>query len=174
MNIALNKIISLVGDGELVETKSGKNAKKKIVNLGLSKFIVMAFMIIFIALVSVLFLLISRFPASRHIFHARYSKYAAPTNLIVEKTWALIFTMADNPKIHAKICGTIPSVHPKAAIILARHLRVSPVVIVYTAPVPGISTTTREVRRNSGLIIVCTLGKNVHLSNNFIQEILMY
>jgi len=68
INTALSMIISMVGEDESLETKSGKNAKKNIVNLGLSKFIAIAFITICAALVSVLFLLISNVPASRHIF----------------------------------------------------------------------------------------------------------
>jgi len=71
INTVLSVIISMVGDDEFLETKSGKNAKKNIVNLGLSKFIAIAFITIRAALVSVLFLLISNDPASRHIFQAR-------------------------------------------------------------------------------------------------------
>jgi hypothetical protein len=55
MNTALSIIISIVGDGEFLEMKSGRNAKKKIVNLGLSKFIAIALVTIFVTLVSVTF-----------------------------------------------------------------------------------------------------------------------
>jgi hypothetical protein len=74
MKTILRRTISVTGDAELLETKSGKNAKKKIVNFGFSKLIAIAFVIIFAALVSALFLLSSSVPASRHIFNARYSK----------------------------------------------------------------------------------------------------
>ena len=45
--------------------------------------------------------------------------------------------------------GTMPSVHPKAA-IKPRH-RPPPMALetVYTTPVPGIAATTSEVSRNS-------------------------
>src|SRR6185503_20657174 len=130
MNTMLSIIISMVGDDEFLEMKSGRNAKKNIVNFGLSRFIAIAFVTICAALASVVFLLISNVPASRHIFQARYSKYIAPAIFKAEKTCALISSSADNPNILAKICGTIPSVHPMAAAMLARHLSVSPVVIV--------------------------------------------
>src|SRR5829696_9319525 len=71
INTALSVIISRVGEAESLETKSGKNAKKNIVNLGLSRLIAIAFITICVMLDPVLFLLISNVPASRHIFQAR-------------------------------------------------------------------------------------------------------
>src|SRR5690349_67877 len=53
----------------------------------------------------------------------------------------------------------MPRVQPMAAAMLARHLRVRPVVMVYTTPVPGIRTTTSEARRNSGVIMICLHSK---------------
>jgi len=41
MNMPLSRIISSVGEAASFETKRGRNAKKKTVNLGLSKLIAM-------------------------------------------------------------------------------------------------------------------------------------
>ena len=46
MKMALSIISSIVADDAFLEVKSGKNAKKKIVNFGLSKLIAMALKII--------------------------------------------------------------------------------------------------------------------------------
>ena len=46
INTALSVTISRVGEAESLETKSGKNAKKNIVNLGLSRLIAIAFITI--------------------------------------------------------------------------------------------------------------------------------
>ncbi len=52
----------------------------------------------------------------------------------------------------ASMCGTMPMVQAKAARMLARAPRARPAAIVYSAPVPGVATTTRVVNQNSGLI----------------------
>src|SRR5262245_40956423 len=71
INTVLSKIISRVGEDAFLETNSGRNAKKKIVNLGLSKLIAIAFTIICDMLTSSWFSLRSSVPASRHIFQAK-------------------------------------------------------------------------------------------------------
>ena len=51
----------------------------------------------------------------------------------------------------ARRCGTIPATPPSAAKTLARRPWMSPVDTEYTTPVPGTSTTTKDVTRNSRL-----------------------
>jgi hypothetical protein len=48
----------------------------------------------------------------------------------------------------ASICGTMPSVQPKAAAMLGRAPEVSATASVYNTPVPGDATTNREVNRH--------------------------
>jgi hypothetical protein len=62
--------------------------------------------------------------------------------------------IAARPKMVASRCGTIPRVQPSAAKRLARLPSARPVDTVKTTPVPGISTTTREVSRNSAVNMV--------------------
>src|SRR5260370_16111144 len=47
----------------------------------------------------------------------------------------------------ADICGTIPSVQPNAAAMLARDPRLSAAASVYSTPVPGETMTINEVTR---------------------------
>src|SRR5262245_29277091 len=62
--------------------------------------------------------------------------------------------------IAAAMCGTMPSVHPNAATILARDPRERPAAKVNSTPVPGDAMTIRDVIRNSMLMIApCRLGR---------------
>ena len=54
--------------------------------------------------------------------------------------------------IAAAIWGTMPSVQPKAATMLARDPRERPAAMVKRTPVPGDTTTMREVIRNAMLM----------------------
>ena len=49
-------------------------------------------------------------------------------------------------------CGTIPSVQPNAATMLARLPRAKPAAIVYNTPVPGVATMMSDVSRNAVLM----------------------
>jgi hypothetical protein len=49
----------------------------------------------------------------------------------------------------AVICGTIPSVQPNAAAMLARDPLVSAAASVYSTPVPGEAITISEVSRKA-------------------------
>src|SRR3954454_4532479 len=53
----------------------------------------------------------------------------------------------------AAMCGTMPSVQPKAATTLARDPRESPAARVNSTPVPGETITMSEVMRNSRVTI---------------------
>ena len=53
--------------------------------------------------------------------------------------------------IAATMCGTMPSVHPKAATTLARDPRESPAASVNRTPVPGEMMTISDVTRKSML-----------------------
>ena len=55
--------------------------------------------------------------------------------------------------IVAAMWGTMPSVHPNAATTLARDPRERPAASVYRTPVPGDTTTTSAVIRNSMLTV---------------------
>jgi hypothetical protein len=50
------------------------------------------------------------------------------------------------------MAGTIPSVQPKAAAMLAREPRVSATARVYNTPVPGEATTISDVSRNEAVM----------------------
>ncbi|MNN95221.1 hypothetical protein D3C81_2139910 [compost metagenome] len=62
--------------------------------------------------------------------------------------------IADSPRIEASKCGTIPAVQPSAVYRLARVPATRAVEMVRITPLPGISTTIREVMRKSRLGIV--------------------
>src|SRR4051794_5466087 len=60
----------------------------------------------------------------------------------------LACSSAASPVIAASRCGTVPSVHAKAASTLARGPRDRPADRVKSAPVPGVATMTNDVSRN--------------------------
>ena len=64
-----------------------------------------------------------------------------------------MWRIAVNPRMLAVKWGTIPAVQPIAAAMPALLPKNRAVDTVYITPVPGIKTTTREVNRNSVLII---------------------
>ena len=66
---------------------------------------------------------------------------------------ALVCSSAASPRIAAAMCGTMPSVQPKAATTLAREPRDRPVAMVNSTPVPGETTMISVVSRKSMLIM---------------------
>lgn len=130
MNIKLRKTIFKMGDEAFGLTKRGKKARKNIESLGLRMLIKKP--LLTICHNPVFLECESNFnkPVSRHIAHAKYSKNAAPANLITWNARALICKIADNPSVLADKCGIIPAVQPKAAAILALQPRKRPFEIV--------------------------------------------
>src|SRR5689334_14861466 len=64
---------------------------------------------------------------------------------------ALVCSSAARPMMAAAMWGTMPSVQPNAATMLAREPRDRPVASVNSTPVPGDTTTISEVSRKSRL-----------------------
>jgi hypothetical protein len=60
--------------------------------------------------------------------------------------------MAASPSIAPSICGTMPSVQPKAAATEARDPWASATASVYSTPVPGEATTISVVSRNESVM----------------------
>jgi hypothetical protein len=59
---------------------------------------------------------------------------------------------AASPAIAATMCGRTPWVQPNAAKMPALEPRDRPAAMEYTAPVPGVATTTRMVSKKAMLI----------------------
>jgi hypothetical protein len=72
---------------------------------------------------------------------------------------ALVCRSAASPVIAASMCGTIPSVQPKAATTAARVPRDRPAASVTKTPVPGEATIIRDVIRNSIVIFESSLAE---------------
>src|SRR5262249_35414452 len=73
--------------------------------------------------------------------------------------------------IAAAMCGTMPSVQPNAATMLAREPRDRPVAKVNSTPVPGEITTISDVSRKSRLMtfpyLAALLGSNADIFAGF-------